>query len=240
MIKFFRKIRQNLLMESKTGKYFKYAIGEIFLVMIGILLALQVSNWNQKRIDSQKEQLLLSELHEEFLNNQKQLEEVLDNHKIAMKNTRYAIAQFPINPNEIDLDTFYTNMIHFGRRFTFNPSQGVIKSLVNSSSFDIISNPELRKLLVSWEDVLADYTEEENTASISLRDVYIPRILNKLSWKTFKDERIDITYLSSLEFENIFYSRENELIDILESDSGELELIQETINKINQHSKPKD
>jgi len=49
MIKFFRKIRQNLLMENKTSKYFKYAIGEIILVMIGILLALQVNNWNENR-----------------------------------------------------------------------------------------------------------------------------------------------------------------------------------------------
>ncbi|MCK0109242.1 DUF6090 family protein [Flavobacteriaceae bacterium S0825] len=50
MIKFFRHIRKSLLMENKTGKYFKYAIGEIILVMIGILLALQVNNWNQKRL----------------------------------------------------------------------------------------------------------------------------------------------------------------------------------------------
>jgi len=49
MIKFFRKIRQNLLMENKTGKYFKYAIGEIILVVIGILIALQSDNWNQNR-----------------------------------------------------------------------------------------------------------------------------------------------------------------------------------------------
>jgi hypothetical protein len=49
MIKFFRKIRQNLLMENKTGKYFKYAIGEIILVVIGILIALSINNWNDKR-----------------------------------------------------------------------------------------------------------------------------------------------------------------------------------------------
>ena len=49
MIKFFRKIRQNLLMENKNSKYIKYAFGEIILVMIGILLALQVNNWNEKR-----------------------------------------------------------------------------------------------------------------------------------------------------------------------------------------------
>src|SRR6056297_1262098 len=55
MIKFFRKIRQNLLMENKTGKYFKYAIGEIVLVVIGILIALQIDNWNNDRNDRKLE-----------------------------------------------------------------------------------------------------------------------------------------------------------------------------------------
>ena len=49
MIKFFRKIRRNLLSEGKTGKYFKYAIGEIILVVIGIVIALQINNWNENR-----------------------------------------------------------------------------------------------------------------------------------------------------------------------------------------------
>ncbi len=49
MIKLFRNIRKNLLVEGKTTKYFKYAIGEIFLVVIGILIALSINNWNEKR-----------------------------------------------------------------------------------------------------------------------------------------------------------------------------------------------
>ena len=51
MIKFFRKIRQRLLTENKFNKYILYAIGEIALVMIGILLALQVNNRNIKTIE---------------------------------------------------------------------------------------------------------------------------------------------------------------------------------------------
>ncbi len=47
MIKFFRNIRKTLLTEGKTSKYFKYAIGEIVLVVIGILIALQINNWNE-------------------------------------------------------------------------------------------------------------------------------------------------------------------------------------------------
>ena len=49
MIKFFRGIRQNLLSKGKTGKYLKYAAGEIILVVIGILIALQLNEWNDQR-----------------------------------------------------------------------------------------------------------------------------------------------------------------------------------------------
>ena len=69
MIKFFRKIRRNLLADGKTGKYLKYAIGEIFLVMIGILLALQVNNMNNRRIENSKEQAILKNLQVDFKNN---------------------------------------------------------------------------------------------------------------------------------------------------------------------------
>ena len=51
MIKFFRRIRQNLVMENKTGKYFKYAFGEIVLVVLGKLIALQINNLNPNRIE---------------------------------------------------------------------------------------------------------------------------------------------------------------------------------------------
>lgn len=54
MMKFFSKIRQNLLSEGKTGKYFKYAVGEIVLVVIGILIALQINNWNEGRKDEMR------------------------------------------------------------------------------------------------------------------------------------------------------------------------------------------
>ncbi len=49
MIKFFRHIRMNLMETGKTGKYFKYAIGEIVLVVIGILIALSINNWNENK-----------------------------------------------------------------------------------------------------------------------------------------------------------------------------------------------
>ncbi len=73
MIKFFRKIRQNLLMENKTVKYLKYAIGEIFLVIIGILIALQINNWNNQRIEKNKQINILNRVLSDVQNDIQEL-----------------------------------------------------------------------------------------------------------------------------------------------------------------------
>jgi hypothetical protein len=62
MIRFFRKIRQQLLTESKFRKYLLYAIGEIALVVIGILIALSINNWNQDQMIRKTELTLLDEM----------------------------------------------------------------------------------------------------------------------------------------------------------------------------------
>lgn len=64
MIEIFRSIRKRLLMENKTSKYFKYAIGEVVLVVIGILIALQINNWNQGRKERHQEVKLYNNLME--------------------------------------------------------------------------------------------------------------------------------------------------------------------------------
>jgi len=71
MIKFFRQIRQNLIMENKTSKYFKYAIGEIFLVVIGILIALQINNWNEEQANKKIERNYMKNLLEDLQNDTK-------------------------------------------------------------------------------------------------------------------------------------------------------------------------
>ena len=69
MVKFFRNIRQNLLNEVKTSKYFKDAIGEIVHVVIGILIALQINNWNEEKKNSIKEKTILTSTNKEFNGN---------------------------------------------------------------------------------------------------------------------------------------------------------------------------
>jgi len=92
MLKFFRNIRQNLLSEGKTGKYLKYAVGEIVLVVIGILLALQVNNWNEQR----KERLLEVELRNGIAKNLQSNVVLLEN-KIKFMNFVNSSADIILN-----------------------------------------------------------------------------------------------------------------------------------------------
>lgn len=98
MIKFFRKIRQNLLMENKTGKYFKYAIGEIILVVIGILIALGINNWNENRKDSIQEEIVLRSLLEN-LHLAKNQSEFLISEEDTLKKRLIRILGIESNPN---------------------------------------------------------------------------------------------------------------------------------------------
>ncbi len=78
MIKFFRKIRQKMLTVNKFSKYLLYAIGEIALVMIGILLALQVNDWNEQRKSKNESVKILKNLEKEFENNKQELATVIN------------------------------------------------------------------------------------------------------------------------------------------------------------------
>ena len=78
MIKFFRKIRQNLLTENKFSKYLLYAIGEILLVVIGILLALNINNKNQQRINNTKVTNILKEIQQDLVSDVKRSKQIFD------------------------------------------------------------------------------------------------------------------------------------------------------------------
>jgi hypothetical protein len=156
MIKFFRRIRQNLLIENKTGKYFKYAIGEIILVVIGILIALQINNWNEQQIESKKEQALLKRLVKEFTSNREQLLDKIESRNDIIKNCSRLLSYYN-EPNNADIDSilFYLGSIV---PTTFDPIQN---DLVSSGSIEILKNEELKQLLINWSTDVIQLQEVE-------------------------------------------------------------------------------
>ena len=87
MIKFFRKIRQRLVTENKFSKYLIYAIGEIVLVVFGILIALSINNWNEKRKEFSVELKMLSEIQSNLKQSKKEIKKVIDVNETDL--TRY-------------------------------------------------------------------------------------------------------------------------------------------------------
>jgi hypothetical protein len=133
MIKFFRKIRQSLLSEGKISKYFKYAIGEIFLVVIGILIALQVSNWNERR----KELLGIESLMDKFENDL----------RLTIWNANHDIN------NSAEIDTLFKNVLNNEVSKKDYQNDPFLKQL---SSWRFTLNPELDNMrkLIENEEVL--------------------------------------------------------------------------------------
>ena len=152
MIKFFRKIRYDLMKKNKTGKYFKYAIGEIILVVVGILIALQINNWNEQRKNNTKEQQILSQLKDEYNANLLQLEQKITNRKkiILAANKVLQHIDEPLNINNDSLSSQLNVMIGAP---TFKPIQN---NLINSGNIILIKNKKLNQLLTTWpSDVVA-------------------------------------------------------------------------------------
>ena len=109
MIKIFRHIRKSLLMENKTSKYFKYALGEIFLVVVGILIALQINNWNENSKEKETEIIYLKNIKSELITNLIELETDytrLNNHLEATRNVYDYIQTKPQLTDSMNKDFF--------------------------------------------------------------------------------------------------------------------------------------
>jgi len=183
MIKFFRKIRQNLLMENKTGKYFKYAIGEIILVVIGILIALQINNWNNNRIEQNEEKEVISKLHADFKVNKKVLKDFLIevnnqmNAQITLMNLVGASKEELYKHN---LDSIF--YISFGAtEMAF--ADNTIKNIVQSGKLNILKNEKITDLLYKW-NALSEIRKTRVTKLDNwTNDKFIPYLIPKISFK---------------------------------------------------------
>jgi len=147
MIKFFRKIRQNLLMEDKTGKYFKYALGEIVLVVIGILIAIQlntVKNQNDKRNEEFTQlENILSDLEQD----KTELKKIIDRRKSKSKSAKIMESYYHTKKVE-SLNDYYSNWTNVLYWEAHNPSFITFKELINSGKLSSLSNKSVKQLLL--------------------------------------------------------------------------------------------
>jgi hypothetical protein len=161
MIKFFRKIRQRLLSENRLGKYFLYAIGEIVLVVIGILIALQINNWNETQRNKAFERETLAQIQTNLVKDKTTLEIINKNFKRAIRSSN-KILESDWDPQDKDsLKYWLAHIVRFDR---FQPLTNAYE-VAKSRGLDLISNKELRFLLGTY------YDDEAQHAIKSIEDI---------------------------------------------------------------------
>ncbi|HDZ04284.1 MAG TPA: hypothetical protein ENH58_04480 [Maribacter sp.] len=202
MIKFFRKIRYDLMVKNKTGKYLKYAFGEIVLVVIGILIALQISNWNERRKTSEKELILLTELQSALNLNKEKLNYRSDNFKNVSIEGK--LLEVHLSNNLAYNDSLQSYFTIPTTDFSFQISYSTYEN-IKSQGFDIVSNSELRlKIINLYDEVFANSRDQEIKTSNLLTNSIQP-----IMFKYFKVTPIGFKptdykrLLSSEEYSNV-------------------------------------
>ena len=151
MIKFFRKIRQKLITENKFSKYLLYAIGEIVLVVIGILIALQINNKNQEKINRKYELTMLNEIKDAMEKDIKNMEGGLKNiEELKQSVIKLALVRNEPNYPKDSLDYHFTEVRRGGIAVAINYSP--YESL-KSTGLDKISNTKLRNSITNLYEV---------------------------------------------------------------------------------------
>jgi len=158
MIKFFRNIRKSLLNEGKTSKYLKYALGEIVLVVLGILIALQINNWNQDRKSEEGELKLLHEINLNLKDSSLMLEYVMEDNEKSYEAFKLLLTHIEQKkPYHTDLDTIFRLIPTWSSP---QLSYTAYESL-KSKGPDIIQNDSLKQMITTIYEGAFTYIKED-------------------------------------------------------------------------------
>lgn len=170
MRRLLRKSRQYLFSNNSLKNYILYSIGEIGLVVIGILIALSIDNWNNERKDLIKEQQILIQLRDEFKTNLLQLEEKVSTRR-SIINSSHKVLKDIDNPDFANSDSLMTRLALLFIDPTFDP---IINDLIGSGNIRLIRNEQLKRLLTNWtSDVIALQEVEKRWTKIA-DEVVVP------------------------------------------------------------------
>ena len=176
MLTHLRKIRSSLIESGATRKYLLYAIGEVLLVMVGILLALQVNNWNEWRKDRIKEKEVLKDLQINLQSNVQFLEE-----NIELFSFRSNASSIVLNVMDNKLsyhDSLSTHFFHAARGFGGAEALSFVGfEALRNIGFDIITNKNLKnEILLLFESTYPKFISVDN--ELDRNDVFITEVLS--------------------------------------------------------------
>jgi hypothetical protein len=195
MIKFFRQIRQRLVTENKVGRYLIYAIGEIFLVVIGILIALSLNTWN----DNRKDRIAEKELYKTLIGSlENDLEDVLDK---AEKIDTAIMSQeiFITSSYEEVVSRFSPAELWFligkvgNTSYSFFPNYSLYNKISNNKEIDLIQSKEIQmKIMELFEQHYKEYNDLDLNLEEKAQFSLVPNFFGKIAPEIIKNEGFDL------------------------------------------------
>jgi hypothetical protein len=174
MLRFFRTMRQALVPENRFGRYFLYAVGEILLVVVGILIALQVNKWNESQKLKKEELTMLNNLEAEFFINMENLQNI----QLNNENVYDCAVQLKelIGKNESEIHRYNVDSLLYISILIadFQPNHFVLSHLKSTDKLELISSVKLKRYLYEWENALNRKTEAFNMWNTYYMNSLIP------------------------------------------------------------------
>lgn len=213
-----------------------YAVGEIILIVIGILIALAINNWNQRRIASEKEEFYLKGLQTEFERSRIKLENLIEVNRLNYEESIKIAGIISSNnlPPEEELSQLLFSS--FSSEIAYNPNNSLLNELINSGNLGVISSEELRKALTSWESYIQSIHRQE--ASLREQREMVVDLFRREngSIKTIFDD-VKITDEMGLEKDSVVVSN-RPVVTSPEFENNLLLFILSGISTENSHYKP--
>jgi len=210
MIKLFRKIRQKLLSENKLSKYLLYAIGEIVLVVIGILIALSINNWNEQKKNNKIEFETLQSLKEDLISSRNQLIEKTKDTKERVVFDSLVLLHINERQLGIDMDSLNFLVTENLSPPTFDPEEGILNEIISTGKLTIIQSQEIRSFVSSWNMNMKEIKELEQALLNQYTHQKEPFFYNHFSYRNSSNNisKTNLTWslneiLNDIKFENI-------------------------------------
>jgi len=215
MITIFRNIRMQLLAAGRTGKYLKYALGEILLVVVGILIALQINNWNIDQTNRKREQQYLENIVLDLKKDIESLEDLMQFRKSRLAGDQKIIDHMQGTPVE-DLDGLTTCIINSMMERNFMPNNTTFSELSHSGNLNLISNGSIKFLLLELQNLYKinahaieheKYDYREYISKSTIREIDVAQLFPVfLGNSTAEEQKITLesfnNLLSSREYKN--------------------------------------
>jgi len=199
MLRFFRQIRKTLMKQNKIRSYVLYAVGEILLVVIGILFALQINNWNEESKLIKQEQVIFKSLSSEVSSNKAIIYDCLE--ALNRRKSTADTLQTYVGPKYAGLEKKRLNYLIgvTGSTTRCRIESDVMDELRSSGNLNVIRSNELRKSISRWSTSIEELKKEEDARERQFTDQYLMYTHKWVSWDDvdFQVPLRDSTYLPS-------------------------------------------